>query len=140
MTDVADRDLQKEADQRRHTHGKSAEADMKRAEARREKSQRGDPQLAVKRLVEEKDRCNARNHAEEEVLQKNQHRRGAALFRLGQNAQNRQSPPPQPNRRYAPREKPRQAQAVIHRAEQDPREERPQIKLCDCCLREIHGQ
>lgn len=140
MAEITNRNFQKEADQRRHARSKSAETDVKHAESRREKSQCGNAYLSVERLVEEKNRCNARDKAEKEILRKDQHRRGTALFRLGQNAQNRQSPPPQPDRRYAPRENPRQAQAVIHRAEQNPREERPQIQLRNRCLREIHGQ
>lgn len=140
VADIADRDFQKKADQRRHPQGKPAETDVKRAESRRNQRESGDPYFSVKRLVKQENRRNARNQAKKEVLQKNQHRRGTAFFRLGQNTQNRQFPPSQPNRRYAPREQSRQAQAVIHRAEKHPREKRPQIQPRDCRLRQIHGQ
>lgn len=139
VADIADRNLQKKPDCRRHAQGKSAEADMKRAEADRDQRERGDPYFSVKRLVKQEDRRNSGNQAKEEVLQKDQHRRGAAFFRLGQNAENRQFPASQPDWRHAPREQSRQAQAVVHRAEKHPREERPQIQPRDCRLRQIHG-
>lgn len=134
MADIPHADLQYEPDHRRHPHGQSAETDAECAESHRRQAQGRDPDSAVKRLIEQKDHCNAGDQAKEQILKKDQDRRDTALFRHWKSAEDRQFPLPQFCRRNAPGEQSGQTQAVIHGTQKDAGQERPQVQPRNCAL------
>lgn len=75
---------------------------MEHAESRCNQQERRDPDVAVKRLVEQQDDRNACNDAEEQILKKDQHRSSFPAPHLWQTPQQGEPPRAQPGWRNAP--------------------------------------
>lgn len=75
---------------------------MEHAEPRRNQQERRNPDVAVERLVEQQDDRNACDDAEEQILEKDQHRSGFPAPRLRQNPQQGEPPRAQSGWRNTP--------------------------------------